>query len=112
MNPLQDKYGRVVLPVQLYGGDGSDLADNGYQQIANLSAVTTLTVPANTVKAIVACNGADVRYRMDGVDPTANVGNLMSVGDRVSFGAAELAAVRFIQVEGGAILDIQYLKVA
>lgn len=86
------------------------LTDNGYRQVTGLSAATALTVPADSVSAIVQVDVADVRWRMDGVSPTATVGNLMAIGDRLKFNADELALIKFIEVDSGAILNIQYEK--
>lgn len=86
------------------------LQDNGYEQITGLSTVKTLTVPANTVSALVQVDVSDVRYLMNGSNPTANVGNSMGVGDRIKFNAVEAASLKFIEVDSGAILDVQYEK--
>ncbi len=86
------------------------LTDNGYRQVTGLTTATALTVPANSVSAIIQVDVADVRWRMDGVNPTATVGNLMAIGDRLKFNDAELALLKFIEVDSGAILNIQYEK--
>jgi hypothetical protein len=98
--------GTVVI-----GGGGS--VPLGYQQIsaATLAAATALTPPAGTNVAIVTMGvaaPASVRWRDDGVAPTATVGMLMTTGQQVAFSGPSLAAVKFILQGAGPILDISY----
>ncbi len=87
------------------------LGDNGYQQITSLMTVQTLTVPANTIECVVQGDVSDIRFLLNGNSPSATVGNLLAVGDRLGFNSQQAAALKFIGVDAGAILDIQYLKV-
>lgn len=74
-------------------------------------ASTALTVPATATWALISVEGAPVRWRDDGTAPTATVGNLLNIGDHLTLnGAAELAAVRFIQQSATATLDVSYYK--
>ena len=79
----------------------------GYQQITTLSAATSLTVPKGATYAVIQAEGADIRWRDDGTDPTASVGMVIASGDTLPF-AARLGAVRFIQETAGGVLNISY----
>ena len=46
----------------------------GYQQITSLTASTALTVPAGATLAVIVPESQSVRWRDDGVAPTASVG--------------------------------------
>lgn len=74
-------------------------------------ASTALTVPATATWALIVIEGAPVRWRDDGTAPTATVGTPLSVGQTLTLnGAAELAAVRFIQQSATATIDVSYYK--
>jgi hypothetical protein len=81
----------------------------GYEQVTLGAASTALTVPAGAVKAVVAVETAAVRYRLDGATtaPTASVGMPVPAGSTVGLVGA-LAAVRFIRVAAGAVLNVCY----
>jgi hypothetical protein len=87
----------------------------GYQQITSLSASTALTVPARTPAGAVTrcriCNikveSQAVRWRDDGVAPTAGVGMPLSVGDTLIYDG-EIASLRFIEQVAGAKLNVSY----
>lgn len=83
----------------------------GYEQLtAALSAAVGLTVPAGATMAIVQAEGAAVRWRADGTDPTASVGMLIADGNEMLYSTSEsaLAALRFIRATAGAILNVSY----
>lgn len=82
-------------------------APRGYQQITSLSVSTALTVPAGTTFAVIAVEGAAVRYRDDGIAPTAAIGMPLAIGATLTY-AASLSAVRFIQQAASAILNVSY----
>lgn len=97
------------------GGGGSSapyaVTPLGYQQITSLSTAQTLTIPATSTFATVEAEVADVRWRDDGTAPTGSVGMILYAGVPTTFGgAAELAALKLIQVSAGAILNISYYK--
>lgn len=87
----------------------------GYQQITSLSAAAALTVPqrdatgANQkpVLALIVAEGAAVRWRDDGVDPTASVGMPLAVGVPFAYDG-DLSRIRFIQQAGTATLNVSY----
>ena len=87
----------------------------GYQQITSLSASSALTVPtidANGLSckptlAIITPETAGVRWRDDGVAPTATVGMPLAAGVTLQYDG-DLTKIRFIQQTAGAILNISY----
>lgn len=87
----------------------------GYQQIATLSSATALTIPttlcaANTVTfAVIVAEAQAVRYRDDGTDPSATVGQPMAVGVVLEY-AGSLSKIKFFEQTSGAKLNISYYK--
>lgn len=81
----------------------------GYQQITDLSAAAGLTVPAGARYVILRAEAQDVRWRDDGTDPTATVGQLLKAGDTIAFEyGGNLKAIKFIQAAAGATLNASY----
>lgn len=81
----------------------------GYQQITGMSGATNLTVPAAARLAEIVVEAQGVRYRDDGVAPTATVG--IPVASGVSFQySGNLSAIQFIQQTSGAILNVSYYR--
>lgn len=80
----------------------------GFQQITALGAVVALTPPAGATIAVVVAETSSVRWRDDGVAPTASVGMLLAAGTYLTFTDTNLAAVQFIQTAAGAVLDVAY----
>lgn len=90
----------------------------GYQQITLGAASTALTVPSidpNTgqnampTHAVIIVDGTSVRYRDDGVDPTASIGMPLLQGT-VFIYDGDLRKLRFIRTAAGAILNVSYYK--
>jgi hypothetical protein len=87
----------------------------GYQQITSLSASTALTVPqrdlgglAGTPRiAIITPEAQAVRWRDDGVAPTASVGMPLAAGVTLQYDG-DLSQIRFIEQAGGAKLNVTY----
>lgn len=89
---------------------------SGFEQITSLGEVETLTVPTGARGALIQAEGKNVRYRADGEDPTAEVGLILFAGDPPTFFGEEvahasqgLAALKFIEAEASAKLNVQYL---
>ena len=80
----------------------------GYQQIAGLVAATALTVPAGAVICIITPESQAVRWRDDGVAPTATVGYPLSVGAELECTTQNMAGIQFIQQAATATLNITY----
>lgn len=84
----------------------------GYQQLTNLTAATGLTPPAGSRFVLLRAETADVRWRDDGTDPTATVGQLLKAGDTFMFEyGGNLSAIKFIQATAGAILNASYFGI-
>lgn len=80
----------------------------GYQQITGLSTVKTLTVPDKARLAIITCTAQNVRWRDDGVDPTATVGQLLKTTDPPLIYDGDLSALEFIEASASAVLNVSY----
>lgn len=83
----------------------------GYQQLTVSSTAVSLTIPAGkrVTFALVRCSTANVRYRDDGTDPTATVGEPLLAGEVLEYDA-NVAAVKFIRQSADATLDISYYE--
>lgn len=87
----------------------------GYEQITNLTTAVGLTVPQRDVNglsarptvALITPATAGVRWRDDGVDPTAAVGMPLAAGVTLQYDG-DLTFIRFIQSGGTAELNISY----
>lgn len=79
----------------------------GYQQITSLSAATALTVPDKAASAIIMCEGASVRWRGDGTNPTASVGEELPVGGVLTL-SDSLRSAKFIETAASAKLNVVY----
>ena len=98
-----------AIPVYVVGASGvaPGATSLGYQQITALTSATGLTSPAGAHVAVISVSGQPVRYRDDGVAPTATVGMPLPVGTVFSY-AASLATIQFIQTAATATLDVNY----
>ena len=91
------------------------LKPKGYQQIvsATLAAATALTVPAAATNstaarlALIIVEGAAVRWRDDGTDPTAAVGMLMQAGENIWYNG-DIHTIKFIRTIAGSIINVSY----
>lgn len=87
----------------------------GYQQITSLSASTALTVPTVDVNgtscrptfAVIIPQTQSVRWRDDGVAPTASVGMPLAAGVTLQYDG-DLTQIRFIEQVAGAVLNVTY----
>lgn len=83
------------------------MKDLGFVRITNVAAATSLTVPNGTKVVTVQAEGQPVRYRSDGVDPTAAIGNLLATGQTLQF-SSNIAAMKFIQTSATATLNVNF----
>ena len=87
----------------------------GYQQITSLSSATKLTVPQKDLSglagspriAIITPEAQAVRWRDDGVAPTASVGMPLAAGVTLQYDG-DINQIQFIEQAGGAKLNITY----
>jgi hypothetical protein len=64
------------------------------------------------LSATVQCETAQVRYRIDGTNPTATVGTLLEVGDEiVVWGTMDIQSITFIRTGGvSGQLNVHYAR--
>lgn len=79
----------------------------GYQQLTSLATSTALTVPASAQFALIQAEAQALRYRDDGVAPTAAIGMVLAVGDSIWY-TGDLVALRIIQVAASGIANVSY----
>jgi hypothetical protein len=79
----------------------------GYQQITSLSASTALTVPSGATMALIVPETQAVRWRDDGVAPTASVGMPVAVGESLNYDG-DLNRIRFIEQTASAKINVSY----
>jgi hypothetical protein len=87
----------------------------GYQQITSLSSATALTVPQRDLNglvgtpriAIITPETQAVRWRDDGVAPTASVGMPLAAGVTLQYDG-DLSQIKFIEQVAGAKLNVTY----
>lgn len=87
----------------------------GYQQLTVSGTALALTVPTGATIALLTVESNAVRFRDDGVAPTASVGFPLSVsaGGVSSFEySGNLSQVLIISQTGSATVDILYYRVA
>lgn len=80
----------------------------GFQAMTSLSASTAFTVPAGATLAVITVEGQAVRFRGDGVDPTATIGHRLPVdGPFVDF-SGNLSLYRFKETALGGSIMVSY----
>ena len=80
----------------------------GYQQITSLSSATALTVPKGTSLVLVSPQTQAVRWRDDGIDPSATVGYPLSLGSELHYDGAFAAGIKFIEQTASATINVLY----
>lgn len=81
----------------------------GYVQLQVTAVAQNLpNIPQDATAATVVVEGAGVRLRKDGTDPTSTVGMPVPSGGVTVLRGAEIAAARFVQQSSGAILNVEY----
>ena len=90
----------------------------GYQQIVGAVASTALTVPSRDpvtglagtpIQAVIICEGQGIRWRDDGVAPTAAVGMPIAIGTVFVYDG-DLTRLRIIQQAATATINVAYYK--
>lgn len=87
----------------------------GYQQISSLSSATNLTVPTQDKQgnlkqptfALIVAETQGVRWRDDGVAPTASIGMPLAVGVPFQYDG-DLTGIKFIEQTASAKLNVSY----
>ena len=78
----------------------------GYQQIVGAVAATAITVPSGTTVAFIQAEMQSVRWRDDGTDPTATIGNIIEASDTLMY-AGDFSKLRLIEVAPTAVINIE-----
>lgn len=82
-----------------------------YVQMSGLDSVKSLPdIPPDAMIATVIPEGAGVRMRKDGSDPTSTVGMPIPVGGGAKLFGSEISSARFIQQTASATLNVEYAK--
>jgi hypothetical protein len=81
----------------------------GYVQLTLVGATGLSPIPqsARAIEVIVEAQG--IRYRDDGVAPTAAIGMPVAVGIAFQY-SGNLAAIQFIGQAGGAIINVSFYR--
>lgn len=85
----------------------------GFQQITSLSSATALTVPAGARFCSIRAEAQNVRYRMDGTNPTAAIGEqIKAAADQPTILTIEsgMHQAKFIEESASAKLNIHYFS--
>lgn len=102
----------AILPIAARADSGVRPLPCGYQQIT-VTAVQSLTIPAacksNATLAVITAETQAVRYRDDGVAPTATVGMPLAVGTPIQY-AGNISALQFIAQVAGGIVNVLYYR--
>lgn len=103
----------ALLPSAVCADSGIQRVPCGYQQITSLGTATKLTVPTTCngapAFAVITAEAQAVRYRDDGVAPTASVGMPVAIGAPLNYDG-RLPAIQFIEQTSGAKLNISYYR--
>ena len=74
----------------------------------SLASAVTLTAPAGAEYLMMQALGQNIRYRLDGTNPTASVGFQLANGDTVTLPVRAGDTVRIIQEAATATLQYQW----
>lgn len=86
------------------------LAPAGFTRITSLSSAVSLgTIPANTKLVLIQAETKDIRWRDDGTDPTASVGNLL-VANSVFAYNGNASALKIIETSATATVNVSFYK--
>jgi len=86
----------------------------GYQQLASLGSATGFTMPVSggPDRVLIECDaaaGVSVRWRDDGVAPTATVGMELTAGSSILY-EGSLSSIQFIGVSNGAVINAAFYR--
>ncbi len=87
----------------------------GYVQYTALAAAETIVFPPDCCFAFIVCEAEGVRWRDDGIAPTATVGMPLQVGAYLEYNGVPTPSaglsLQFIAQTAGAILNISFYGV-
>lgn len=103
----------LVAPTVANADSGIRRVPCGYWQ-ATVTSLTVVSVPAacgtNPALAVIKSEAQAIRYRDDGVAPTATVGQPIAVADAPIQYEGTISALQFIAQVSGGIVDILFYK--
>jgi hypothetical protein len=79
----------------------------GYQQITVGAAAGGLTVPEGAYWCLIIPETQAIRWRDDGVDPTAAIGMPLAVAQPLEY-SGDLATFKYFRQVAGAIINVVY----
>lgn len=79
----------------------------GYQQIVSPATATKLTVTRDAKAARIQAEAQSIRWRDDGIPPTATAGMLLAAGSDMYYDG-EFSKLQLIQAAAGGIVNISY----
>lgn len=80
----------------------------GYEQISGAAAATALTVPEGTCRILIKCETQAIRWRDDGVDPTAAVGYPLAVGTELIYESGQATRLKVIEQAASTVVNVVY----
>lgn len=82
----------------------------GYTRINGAAASTAVgTIPDGATFAMIQCETQSLRWRDDGVAPTATVGMLLATGTILQY-TGNLKDLRFFETGASTVINISYYK--
>ena len=88
----------------------------GQAQNTNVAAAVSLavlygaSVPASADFCFIQCESQDCRWRDDGVNPTAGVGQILTAKDTLVLRRAQFAAFKIIETAASAKVNVSFYK--
>jgi len=105
----------ALLPITLYAASGAPVLDGylepaGYSQLSVLSSAAGLgTIPNGVKLTLIQAESQDIRWRDDGVNPTASVGMVLEAGQTLVYNGNP-AAFKAIETTASAKLNITFYR--
>lgn len=94
-----------------FSDDKSDPISYGSVAVNNIIAVSLPIIPNTAQQAHITLETNSIRFRVDGIDPTASDGHLLEVGDNVFFkNRKSLTQFKAIAVGKPATIRVTYYK--
>jgi hypothetical protein len=106
---------KLALPARAQGNSGPSLVPIGFCQLTPLASATTLAscsggIPARARLVGLRAESAGIRFRDDGLAPTATTGLPIFTTDRPLIYSGTLSALQFIAASGSPTLDVLFYR--
>lgn len=105
----------LLFVTPLFASDGAKVIDGylqpaGYVRISSLSSAVGLgTIPTGTKLILIQPETQSVRWRDDGTNPTASIGNLLAANSVLSYNG-DPQAFKVIETTTSAILNVSFYR--